>query len=155
MPANPKCVLRLLEEGSMIRRAGTSLLLGLLCVPGTTYAHHSVGANFDVGNIIEVEGEVTQISWRNPHVRLVVTVRADNGEEELWGIETNSVSILRRMDVSADVLTVGERVRIAGNPARRGGNELFESHHWVLRSLSGEQESGREFFYGAAFNSVA
>ena len=109
----------------MIPRIGVLLLCGLLFLSPMTYAHHSVGANFDVGTIVEIEGNLTQISWRNPHVRLVVTVRADNGEEELWGIETNSVSILRRMDVSADVLTVGERVRIAGNPARRGGNELF------------------------------
>ncbi len=108
----------------MIPRAGVWLLFGLLCLP-VAYAHHSVGANFDVGTIVEIEGNLTQISWRNPHVRLVISVGADNGEEELWGIETNSVSILRRMDVSSDVLTVGERVRIAGNPARRGGNGLF------------------------------
>ncbi len=109
----------------MIRRAGTLLLWGLLCIPGTTYAHHSVGANFDVSNIIEVEGEVTQISWQNPHVLFIVAVTTDSGETELWRIETNSVSILRRMDVSRDVLRVGERIRIAGNPARRRGNQLF------------------------------
>ena len=109
----------------MIRRAGASLLLGLLCVPGTTYAHHSVTANFDVANIIELEGEVTEVSWRNPHVHFTVAVTEANGEQELWEIQTNSVSILRRMDVSSDVLRVGERVRIAGNPARRGRDTVF------------------------------
>ena len=109
----------------MIRRAGASLLFGLLCVPVTTYAHHSVSANFDVSDIVEVEGEITQVGWRNPHVYFTVSVTEDNGEEELWQIETNSVSILGRMDISSDVLQVGDRVRVAGNPARRRENMIF------------------------------
>ena len=113
----------------MIRRAGASLLFGLLfgllCVPATTHAHHSVSANFNVSDIVELEGEITQVGWRNPHVYFAVSVTEDNGEEELWQIETNSVSILRRMDISSDVLKVGDRVRVAGNPARRMRNAIF------------------------------
>jgi hypothetical protein len=109
----------------MITRAGLVSLLVLLCVPPMADAHHSVASTFDVTNIIEVEGSVTSISWRNPHVRFTVGVREDNGEEELWQIESNSVSILRRMNVSSDVLRVGQRVRIAGNPGRRNQNQLY------------------------------
>ena len=109
----------------MIARAGILSLLGFLFVPGTIDAHHSVGATFDVSSIIEVEGNVTAIRWRNPHVSFTVGVSEDNGGEELWEIESNSVSILRRMNVSSDVLRVGERVRVAGNPGRQNRNQLY------------------------------
>ena len=109
----------------MIARAGIVSLLGLLCVPPTIEAHHSVSASFDVGSMIEVEGNVTAIRWRNPHVQFTIDVRAGNGEEELWEIESNSVSILRRMNVSSDVLRVGERIRVAGNPGRQNRNQLY------------------------------
>ncbi len=79
----------------MITRAAVLSLLALLSVPATTYAHHSVAATFDVGNIIEVEGNVRAIRWRNPHVLFTVGVREGSGEEELWEIQSNSVSILR------------------------------------------------------------
>ena len=54
-----------------------------------------------------------------------VEVTDENGETQRWNIETASVSILRRMDISRDVLEVGQRVRVAGNPARRGGDRVY------------------------------
>jgi hypothetical protein len=53
-----------------------------------------------------------------------------------WDVETHSVSILRRMQVSPDVLKVGDRVRIAGNPGRRSKADFFA--HSLL--LPGGQE---------------
>ena len=69
----------------MIPRIGVLLLCGLLFLSPVTYAHHSVGANFDVGTIVEIEGNLTQISWRNPHVRLVITVRAEQRRRRTLG----------------------------------------------------------------------
>ncbi len=109
----------------MIARASVISFFVILSLPGTIFSHHSVTSTFDVGNIVEMEGNIRAVQWRNPHVLFTVGVAEGNGAETLWRIETNSVSILRRMDVSSDVLRVGERVRIAGNPARGGGNELY------------------------------
>ena len=106
-------------------RAFLALLFGLLCIPFATSAHHSVSAVYDVANITELEGEVTRVLWNNPHVRFTVKGRNDRGREALWEVETSSVSILRRMGISPDILKVGDRVRVAGNPARGGPAEVL------------------------------
>ncbi len=114
----------------MLGKATALLLLSFLFVPSPVSAHHSVGVTFNVSNVSEVEGEVTRIRWRNPHVGFTIRVVDDSGRVELWDIETNSVSILRQMGLTPDVLSVGDDVRIAGNPARGGASGM-----WALNLL--------------------
>lgn len=83
--------------------------------------HHSAGVYFDVDTVVEVSGEVTEAVWRNPHVYF--TVQAADGE--FWNVESNSVSILRRMGLTAGMVNAGDRVRIAGWPGRQRQNRLF------------------------------
>lgn len=92
------------------------LLVGSLCIPSAARAHHSVAASFDTSNIVELEGEVTDIRWQNPHVRFTVEVTDANGGTQSWSIESASVSILRRMDISRDVFEAGQR-RSVSRPA--------------------------------------
>jgi hypothetical protein len=112
-------------------RLPVATVIGLLMLPLGADGHHSVGAVYDVAKIIELEGPVTRVVWRNPHVRFTVRVRNDRGQDVLWDVETHSVSILRRMQVSPDVLKVGDRVRVAGNPGRGGGTDFF-AHNLLL-----------------------
>ena len=94
-------------------------LFGLLPLSGS--GHHAFSGVFDMDDLTELEGEITRLLWRNPHVRF--TMRTADGES--WDIETNSVSILSRMDVGADLLSEGDRVAVAGYPARNGDNEMW------------------------------
>ena len=105
--------------------ASLVFLFGLISFPVASSAHHSYSSTYDVASITELEGEVTRVLWQNPHVRFTIRVRNDRGLEALWEIEANSVSILRRMGISPDILKVGDRVRVAGNPARRGASGVF------------------------------
>ena len=109
----------------MVRRTSALFLAVALWVPGAAQAHHSVAASFDTSTIVEVEGEVTDVRWQNPHVRFTVEATEANGDTTRWNIETASVSILRRMDLSRDVLGVGQQVRVAGNPSRRGEDSVY------------------------------
>lgn len=95
--------------------------LGLFALPFSGQAHHAFSGVFDMNNLTELEGEITRLMWRNPHVQF--TMRDANGES--WDIETNSVSILSRMDVSAELLAEGDRITVAGYPARSGANEMW------------------------------
>ena len=118
----------------ILRRAAARaavFLAGFLMLPLAADGHHSVGAVYDVAKVMELEGPVTRVVWRNPHVRFTVRARNDRGQDVLWDVETHSVSILRRMQVSPDVLKVGDRVRVAGNPGRRGGTAFF-AHNLLL-----------------------
>ncbi len=100
----------------MIRR-----LLGLaLLLPGSAVlGHHSVSAYFDTSQVIEVQGELTEVRWRNPHVGFTINARDDNGEVTTWDISGTSLSHLGRLGLTADMFTLGEIVTFAGAPSRR------------------------------------
>ena len=49
-------------------------VLSFFACPSFLTAHHSVTAFFDRATIIEVEGTITEIFWRNPHVFLTLEV---------------------------------------------------------------------------------
>jgi hypothetical protein len=111
-----------------------------LAVP-ETHAHHSVSAWFDTTATREIEGVVTEFHWQNPHVMFTMRVTGAQGEE-LWEIETLSISGISRWGIEREVIDVGDRLRVAGNPARRGANSLFVRN--ILLS------SGREIVLGGA-----
>jgi hypothetical protein len=81
-----------------------------------TLAHHSVAANFDPRQTVEVEGVVTAIAWRNPHIELALA--ASDGSD--WELSTHSVSIMRRLGATEPFVAIGDTVRASGWPARRG-----------------------------------
>ena len=96
----------------------------LVALPLPSHGHHAFAGVFDMDNITEVEGEITRLMWRNPHVQF--TVRTGGGES--WHVETNSVSILSRMDVSPDLLSEGDQVTVAGYSARDGDLEMWTNN---------------------------
>ena len=105
----------------IVRQIGLTIGLLGLALAFSAQAHHAFAGVFDMDNLTELEGEITRLMWRNPHVQF--TMRDADGE--LWDIETNSVSILSRMDVSADLLAEGDRITVAGYPARSGANAMW------------------------------
>ena len=56
-----------------------------------------------------VEGEITEVFWRNPHVRMLLQRTADDGQEEEWEIEFGSVNTIERIGITRDLLAVGDR----------------------------------------------
>jgi hypothetical protein len=82
----------------------------------SVFAHHSTAVKFDQSKIVEAEGEITKVSWQNPHI--LFTISAADGTE--WELETHSVSILRRMDSPESFVEIGDSVKVAGWPARQG-----------------------------------
>ncbi|MCH2669915.1 MAG: DUF6152 family protein [Gammaproteobacteria bacterium] len=97
------------------------ILFGFYLMPIPSVAHHAFSGVFDMNNLTELEGQITRLMWRNPHVQFTML----DANDELWDIETNSVSILSRMNVSSDLLAEGDRVTVAGYPARSGSNEMW------------------------------
>ena len=110
----------------MIRTAhrARGAILALLVCPTPGFAHHAFAGVYEMDAVTEIEGEVTEVLWRNPHVRF--SVRTPDGA--VWDVETNSVSIIRRMDVSPELLNVGDTIRVAGFPERRGRTAMWTNH---------------------------
>jgi len=101
--------------------------LSLLLVPVIGSTHHSRAEFAD--DAMEIEGEIVEIAWRNPHPVLTVSVTNDAGEEELWEVESwSSANSLARKGVVGDVFTVGQTVRaVVRLSGRRPGTLLGES----------------------------
>jgi hypothetical protein len=101
--------------------------LSLLIAPAVSSAHHS-RAEF-VDQVQEIEGEIVEVAWRNPHP--VVTLKVTNaaGEDELWDVEGwSSATSLIRKGIPGDAFTVGQRVKAAVRlSGRRPGILLGES----------------------------
>ncbi|MBH97049.1 MAG: hypothetical protein CMM56_01210 [Rhodospirillaceae bacterium] len=97
------------------------ILFCIFLTPLSGVSHHAFSGIFDMSNLIELEGQITRLLWRNPHVKFTML----DTNDQLWEIETNSVSILSRMNVSSDLLAEGDRVTVAGYPARSGVNEMW------------------------------
>ena len=106
------------------RATATSFLILVFLSP-VVFGHHSASVYYDVRNIVEMEGEVTGISWRNPHVSFTVKAVDENGQEALWSVVGTSLSVLERMQVSRDTVQIGDQVRAAGFSSRHGADGMF------------------------------
>src|SRR4029450_11151006 len=95
-----------------------ALFLMLLFAPVGALAHHS-GSEYD-RTTVEIEGTLVELLWQNPHGHFGGRTTDANGKTVVWDIETNSVSILRRTDANPSNLKVGDRIKVAGAPSRRG-----------------------------------
>ena len=97
----------------------------VLAVSTAARAHHSFAATFEAETVSELEGEVMSVAWRNPHVLFTLRATGADAQEVLYQIESHSLSIMRRMDISSDALNVGDRIRVAGHPSRHDDNAMF------------------------------
>lgn len=128
-----RSVLILPARGPGARALGArALLLGFafaaglaLVRPPAARAHHSFAGFYDPSRIVEVEGVLKSVSWRNPHGEIELEAVGANGEPELWTIETGSISILRVRGVDQDFVKVGDHVRLAGEASVRSATSLY------------------------------
>jgi hypothetical protein len=104
-------------------RAVALSLLGLAALPAAAAAHHSFFGRFDTQRLVELEGEVTDVLWRNPHAYF--SLRADG---VVWEIETSSLTVLKRMGIEDGTIRVGDRIRIAANPPAGAKKEMYARH---------------------------
>jgi hypothetical protein len=98
-------------------------VLVLAGLPAAAAAHHSFFGRFDTQRLVELEGEVTEVLWRNPHAYF--GVRADG---VVWEIETSSLTVLKRMGIDEGTIRVGDRIRIAANPPTGDKKEMYARH---------------------------
>ncbi|MFL2546607.1 MAG: DUF6152 family protein [Candidatus Rariloculaceae bacterium] len=110
----------------MIKARAARYWIGTLAVfmALSSFAHHGPPNNvlYDLDNIVELEGEVTELFWRNPHVRFRVQI--DGSDSEVWGIESGPVTWLFRLGWTADIVSVGDHVKVAGYVSKRRANEM-------------------------------
>jgi hypothetical protein len=100
---------------------------GIASVAYTTVAlgHHAAQVTYQMNQIVEVEGEITRLIWRNPHIRFTLSTTDEQGNAEEWNVESIPVTRLLRVGVSSDLVSAGQVVRVAGHPSRRSTNDVY------------------------------
>ncbi len=110
-------------------------------------AHHGppdAALLYDRSQILEFDGEVTEVFWRNPHIRFRMRITTDAGAVEIREMEIGpSPRSMRRAGIAADILEVGSKVRVAGYVSKRDPNSMGIVH---LLLPSGQEitHGGRE-----------
>jgi hypothetical protein len=117
-----------------MRLSIASLVLTVL--PVIAGAHHS-NAEYDRNAIQEIEGELTEVIWRNPHVRFTVRAPDADGQLHDWELETSTVYVLGRLGLDGSRFPESGTVRAAGwasrvRPAMRVTNMLLPDGTEVL-----------------------
>jgi hypothetical protein len=87
-------------------------------------AHHSTVAIYDAGRTVEATGIVREISWRNPHGLLVLEATDAAGATVVWEAEMPATVVLRILGIRQDLIAVGDRITLAGSPARNGDRAM-------------------------------
>ena len=99
---------------------GVALIAGVfLLLRGTpAQAHHSFATLYLEKDMIEVEGDVVEFQYRNPHTFVLVQgeEKGGVGGQKIFAAEWVSVSQLDRMEIDKTFFKIGDHVRIWASP---------------------------------------
>ncbi len=104
--------------------ASLPMMLVLFAVALPLLAHHGTGVAYEVDKQVTVKGTVTEWIWANPHCGLLFDVTDDKGDLVHWGAELANPHALSQAGLSKDVFKPGDKVTVAGHPARSGAPRL-------------------------------
>ena len=108
-----------------MRSSASVVLLAAASLLGvsTASAHHSVA--FYSNEIHEIEGEIMEVAWQNPHVTLTVRSTVGRDAGKLWLLESSSIFLRQRDGVTRDLFRIGDRVKVAGRRSPRDDSALL------------------------------
>jgi hypothetical protein len=95
------------------------LLVGVLTVCGTGFAHH--GATSYANNVVVLkDATVTKFVWANPHTIVLFDVKDDNGNVAHWAGEAGSPSAVGLLGWTKSSLQPGDVITVYIYPAKSG-----------------------------------
>lgn len=115
------------------RRFGLALLL-LIALPAA--GHHSP-AMFDMTREVLLEGTVTEVAWRNPHVYLSLEVVGPDGRPVVQQIEAGPASNLVALGMDQSTVRPGDRVVVRAKPNRQASGRVVLG--WLLTKADGTE----------------
>ncbi|HEU4620458.1 MAG TPA: DUF6152 family protein [Gammaproteobacteria bacterium] len=111
-------------------------------------AHHAIGAKFDDTKPGTLNGIVTLVDWRNPHVHVFLNAKGPDGAVQNWAVELASAVELERSGWRPDSVKPGDALAVDGIFARDGTRQLWGESVKIAAS-------GRKILYTADLKPVA
>jgi hypothetical protein len=84
----------------------------------TLGAHHSFPAYYFEEQMVDIEGSISQIEFRAPHVWVHVKALDPQGHERIYAAEWSNPSRLERDGITRDTLKIDDMVHVWGSPGR-------------------------------------
>jgi Family of unknown function (DUF6152) len=122
----------------MGRRWGAWAASALLGAAAPAAAHHSVWAEFDRDQPLEIRGRFVSMDWINPHSWVHFEVEMPDGSTAVWAAETPPPNQLIRLGWRRSDLKVGDEVLVSGYAAKNGTLRIW------ARNVSIVAQDGRE-----------
>lgn len=116
-------------------------LLAVFATTSLAAGHHSFFAEFDAEQPITVEGAITMVEWRNPHIWVYLDVTNPDGTVTPWECEGGAPNALTRRGWTKNTLAIGGQLTISGYLAKSKPN-VCNARMWTYE--------GRTVFAGAA-----
>ena len=83
-------------------------------------AHHGTRISYDRENPITMQGKVSDLFWRNPHVSIFVDVTDEDGDVLTWALEAGSLRGFARSGITRTMLSKGQEVTFITFPSKAG-----------------------------------
>lgn len=112
-----------------------------LAAGAAAYAHHSFAAEFLEDQTRTIEGTVTEVWFKNPHVRYYIDITNEDGERESWDVRGSSPTILVRRGWTPETIREGDHIKVHGHLGR-DGRKLMS---WIYVELDDGTRLGSEY----------
>lgn len=97
--------------------------VGLVAIPRAAEAHHG-WEDFNSNSEVKFEGTVRDFHFTNPHCVVEFDVKDEKGQIRKWEAEFASPLELARKGWTAATLQPGDKISVAGNPAKNGASSI-------------------------------
>lgn len=88
-------------------------------------AHHSIAGVYDSARELTLDAVVREFQFVNPHPLIVVDVTDAQGATRNWTLEMDNRWELAELGFEAGTLKRGDRIMVAGYPARQRDDALY------------------------------
>ena len=105
------------------------LLVGLLAISITGWAHHSFQAEYDQSKPLTLVGKLTKVVEENPHGWIYLDAKNDQGKTVNWALEIPAPNVVVRngfdRTIYQTLVNSGEQVTVTAYAARDGSKHAW------------------------------
>ena len=121
---------------------------GILFLCPAAPAHHATAAQYDVSRMVVLKGVITRADWVNPHMRVYIDVKNENGNSDAWTVEFPSPGAAVVAGLSKQLLAVGTTLTVEAYPAKSRPDQATSSRSACAKAMTLSDGSHFAFVVG-------